>query len=75
MMMTDTAERSGYPASDNWPNRQGTSTMMFPFFAPSLEMATAGAVVFGMLSATHAWLAWRNKTLVMVMSVYAGLGV
>lgn len=73
--MTDAIIQSGYPASNDWLNRQWTSTRMFPFFAPSLGMAMTGAVVFGTLSVAHAWLAWRNKTLVMIMSVYAGLGV
>ncbi|KAK4170542.1 hypothetical protein QBC43DRAFT_191249, partial [Cladorrhinum sp. PSN259] len=47
----------------------------FPCFVPSVGMAVIGAIVFGTLTVVHTWLAWKNKTLFLIMNVYAGLAM
>lgn len=48
---------------------------IFPFYTPSFDLAVAGTLIFGILTLVHAYLAWRTKTALFIMCVYAGAGM
>ncbi|GAB1311503.1 hypothetical protein MFIFM68171_01713 [Madurella fahalii] len=45
---------------------------IFPFYTPSFDLAVAGAFIFSTLTLVHTYLAWRTKTVLLIMCVYAG---